>query len=94
MARIERADVLHVARLARLSLTDDEVELFTGQLELILEHAARIEALDTDGVPPTAHPVAVDNVWRDDEPGPCLPVDTVLALAPDPADGRFRVPPP
>ena len=94
MARISRDEVLHVARLARLELTDDEVELFTGQLEAILEHAASIDALDTDGVPPTAHPVIIGNVWRDDEPGPCLPQDEVMRLAPDAHAGRVRVPPP
>ena len=94
MARISREDVLHVARLARLSLSDDEVEVYTPQLEQILEHASRIDALATDDVPPTSHPVEVGNVWREDDPGPCLPVETVLALAPESEAGRVKVPPP
>ena len=94
MARITQADVLHVARLARLSLSAEEVETFTSQLEVILDHAARIDALETGGVPPTAHPVEVGNVWREDEPRPCLSQERALANAPDSEDGRFRVPAP
>jgi aspartyl-tRNA(Asn)/glutamyl-tRNA(Gln) amidotransferase subunit C len=94
MARIERDDVLHVARLARLSLSDEEVETFTAQLGVILDHAGRIDALDTTDVPPTAHPVDVGNVWRDDEPADCLPVEVVLALAPEAEAGKVKVPPP
>ena len=90
--RITRDDVVHVARLARLSLTDDEVDLFTGQLEVILEHAAKVEALDTADVEPTSHPIALENVLRADEPGACLDRDEVLAQAPQAEDGRFRVP--
>ena len=92
MTRISRDDVVHVARLARLALTDEEVERFTGQLEAILEHAAQVSALDTDGVEPTAHPLPLSNVLRPDEPRPCLPRDEVLAAAPAAEDGRFRVP--
>ena len=92
MSRLTRADVEHVAQLARLALTDDEIEHFTGQLEVILEHAAQIAALDTSDVPPTAHPVPIVNVLRADEVRPGLPRDEVLAMAPDSEDGRFRVP--
>ncbi|HEY7136025.1 MAG TPA: Asp-tRNA(Asn)/Glu-tRNA(Gln) amidotransferase subunit GatC [Acidimicrobiia bacterium] len=92
MSRITPDDVSHVARLARLALTADEVERFTGQLEAILEHAAQVSALDTDGVEPTAHPLPLSNVLRPDEPRPCLPRDEVLAAAPAAEDGRFRVP--
>lgn len=91
--RITRADVEHVARLARLALSEEEIERFTGQLGQILDHAARIEALDTARVPPTAHPIPITNVLRPDEPRPGLPRDEVLAMAPDAEDGRFRVPP-
>ena len=94
MPRITRDEVLHVALLARLHLTDTEVDTLTGQLEVILDHAGRIEALDTDGVPPTAHPVEVGNVWREDEPGECLSPEAALANAPDAAGPMFRVPPP
>jgi aspartyl-tRNA(Asn)/glutamyl-tRNA(Gln) amidotransferase subunit C len=92
MSRLTRADVEHVAQLARLALTDDEIEHFTAQLEVILEHAAQIAALDTHDVPPTAHPLPVVNVLRADEVRPSLPRDEVLAMAPASEDGRFRVP--
>lgn len=90
---ISRDDVAHVARLARLSLTDDELERFTHQLGAVLAHAADVEALDVHDVPPTAHPYALVNVTRADEPRPCLDRDEVLAQAPAAEDGRFRVPP-
>ena len=89
---ISRADVAHVAKLARLELTDDELEMFTGQLAAVLEHAADVEALDTEGVPPTAHPLPLQNVFRDDVPRPSLDRDEVLAMAPEAEDRRFRVP--
>jgi aspartyl-tRNA(Asn)/glutamyl-tRNA(Gln) amidotransferase subunit C len=92
MSRLTRADVEHVATLARLALTDDEIEHFTAQLEVILEHAAQIAALDTGDVPPTAHPLPVVNVLRADEVRPSLPRDEVLGMAPASEDGRFRVP--
>jgi len=92
MSRLTRADVEHVAQLARLALTDEEIEHFTGQLEVILEHAAQIAALDTHDVPPTAHPLPLVNVLRADEVRPSLPCDEVLAMAPASEDGRFRVP--
>jgi aspartyl-tRNA(Asn)/glutamyl-tRNA(Gln) amidotransferase subunit C len=90
--RLTRADVEHVAALARLGLTDEEVERLTGELGVILEHAAQVSALDTAGVPPTAHPVPLVNVVRPDEPRPSLPRDEVLAAAPAVEDDRFRVP--
>ena len=89
---ISRADVAHVAKLARLDLTDDELEMFTGQLAAVLDHAADIEALDTEGVPPTAHPLPIENVFRDDVPVRSLDRDEVLAMAPEAEEGRFRVP--
>jgi len=92
MSRINGDDVRHVARLARLDVTDEEVELFTGQLEAVLQHAQDVEALDVADVPPTAHPLPLANVFRDDEPRPGVDRDEVLAMAPDAADGRFRVP--
>lgn len=90
--RITAADVRHVARLARLDVTDDEVELFAGQLAAVLEHAEDVEALDTAGVPPTAHPLPLVNVLRDDKARPSLDRDEVLAMAPASEEGRFRVP--
>jgi aspartyl-tRNA(Asn)/glutamyl-tRNA(Gln) amidotransferase subunit C len=92
MARISREDVVHVARLARLDLTDEEVDRFTDQLGAVLEHAADVASLDTAGVPPTAHPLPLANVLRDDVPGPSLDRDEVLSQAPAAEDGRFRVP--
>jgi aspartyl-tRNA(Asn)/glutamyl-tRNA(Gln) amidotransferase subunit C len=90
---ISRADVEHVAELARLALTDEEIEELTGHLGTILEHAAQVSALDTGDVPPTAHPLPVTNVFRADERRPSLDRDEVLAEAPASEDGRFRVPP-
>ena len=91
-SRITRADVEHVARLARLALSEEEIERFTAQLAQILEHAARIESLDTASVAPTSHPIPIANVMRRDEPRPGLSRDEVLAMAPAAEDGRFRVP--
>jgi aspartyl-tRNA(Asn)/glutamyl-tRNA(Gln) amidotransferase subunit C len=92
---LSRDQVLHVARLARLELTDDEVERFSGELSKVLEHIEKIAELgDLADVPPTSHVVAVDNVLRADESRPSLPVDTALESAPDPALGGFRVPSP
>ena len=90
--KITAADVRHVATLARLDVTDEEVELFAGQLAAVLEHAEDVEALDTAGVPPTAHPLPLVNVLRDDVPRDSLDRDEVLAMAPAAEDGRFRVP--
>jgi aspartyl-tRNA(Asn)/glutamyl-tRNA(Gln) amidotransferase subunit C len=91
---IEREQVLHVARLSRLRLTEAEVERMAGELSGILEHVDRIAALDLDDVPPTSHVVALENALRADEPRPSWPVQRVLEPAPDPADGAFRVPSP
>ncbi|MDQ4133580.1 MAG: Asp-tRNA(Asn)/Glu-tRNA(Gln) amidotransferase subunit GatC [Actinomycetota bacterium] len=91
--RISRDDVAHVARLARLDLADEELDRFTEQLGAVLDHAADVAALDTEGVPPTAHPLPLVNVLRDDTPRPGLDRDEVLAQAPAAEEGRFRVPP-
>lgn len=90
--RITEDDVRHVARLARLDVTDDEVALFAGQLAAVLQHAQDVEALDVADVPPTAHPLPLDNVFRDDVASGSLDRDEVLAMAPAAEDGRFRVP--
>lgn len=89
---IGREDVAHVARLARLALTNDELERFTGQLGQVLAHAADVAALDLSGVAPTAHPLPVRNVLRPDEPRPGLDREEVLDAAPEVEDDRFRVP--
>ncbi|HZD64750.1 MAG TPA: Asp-tRNA(Asn)/Glu-tRNA(Gln) amidotransferase subunit GatC [Acidimicrobiales bacterium] len=93
VARLSPADVAHVARLARLELTEEELEQYTSQLGAVLDYAAEVAALDTSGVPPTAHPLPVHDVLREDRPVPCLPRDQVLGQAPSAEDGQFRVPP-
>jgi aspartyl-tRNA(Asn)/glutamyl-tRNA(Gln) amidotransferase subunit C len=85
-------DVDHVARLARLALTDEERERFARQLPLILEHAARVGQVAAEDVPATSHPVPRANVFRPDTPVPCLSHEDALSTAPDREDGRFRVP--
>ena len=91
---IEREQVLHVAKLARLRLNDAEVEKMAGELSGILDHVDRIAGLELDDVEPTSHVVALENVLRADEPRPSWSRDAVLEQAPDPADGAFRVPSP
>ena len=91
---IDREQVLHVARLARLALSDDEVEAMSRELSGILEHVDKIGELDLEGVDPTSHVIALENVLRADEPRPSWPREQVLEPAPDPADGAFRVPSP
>ncbi len=93
MAQISRDDVAHVARLARLRLTDDELDTFTEQLAKVLDHARDVEALDVADVPPTSHPYPLLNVLRADEPRPTLDREDVLGAAPAAEGGRFRVPP-
>jgi aspartyl-tRNA(Asn)/glutamyl-tRNA(Gln) amidotransferase subunit C len=93
MAKITREEVAHVARLARLDLSDAEVDTFTDQLAKVLDHAADVEALDVADVPPTAHPYPLVNVLRADEPTATLDRADVLAGAPVAEDGQFRVPP-
>ena len=93
MARITRDEVLHVARLARLELTDDEVAKFQAELSDILEAVSKVAALDLADVPPTAHPLEIANAWADDVPRPCLPLDEVFANAPDRDGDYFRTPP-
>lgn len=89
---ISKQDVAHVARLARLELTEQELDQFTGQLAAVLGHAADIEALDIADVPTTAGPAPLSNVLRPDVPVPSLDRDEVLAQAPDVESDRFRIP--
>jgi aspartyl-tRNA(Asn)/glutamyl-tRNA(Gln) amidotransferase subunit C len=91
---IDRVQVLHVARLARLELTDEEVERMIPELSSVLGHVDRIGELDLEGVPPTAHVVEVTNTLRPDEPEPSLPREVVLAPAPAVQDDGFLVPSP
>jgi aspartyl-tRNA(Asn)/glutamyl-tRNA(Gln) amidotransferase subunit C len=90
--RLTREDVAHVARLARLSLGDAELDVYTEQLGAVLDHAEDVAALDLDDVEPTAHPIELVNVLRPDVVAPCLDRQEVLAQAPAVEDGRFRVP--
>ena len=91
---IDRDEVLHVARLARLKLTDAEVETMAVELSTILDHIATITELDLDGVPPTSHVVGAADALRADEPRPSLPREVALAEAPAVSDGGFLVPSP
>jgi len=93
VAGISRDEVLHVARLARLELTDEEVGRFQEQLSDIIEAISKVSELDLTDVPPTAHPLEIENAWAEDEPRPSLPLDDVFANAPDRDDDYFRVPP-
>jgi aspartyl-tRNA(Asn)/glutamyl-tRNA(Gln) amidotransferase subunit C len=90
---ISSDDVLHVARLANLSLSDEEVARISEQLSGILGHVEALSSLDLSDVPPTAHALDVENVTREDRPRPSWPRDEVLSNAPAPQDGAFRVPP-
>ncbi len=91
---IDREQVLHVARLARLELSDEETERMSAELSKVLGHIEKLSALDLTQVQPTAHVVTVDVALRADEPHTSLPRDVALASAPDVADGGFRVPSP
>ena len=91
---ISREQVLHVARLARLRVTDDEIERMSRELSTVLDHIEKISELDLDGVPPTSHVIEVVNVMRPDEPRDSWPPDRVLEAAPDATPAGFRVPTP
>ncbi|MBO8128462.1 MAG: Asp-tRNA(Asn)/Glu-tRNA(Gln) amidotransferase subunit GatC [Peptococcaceae bacterium] len=86
------ADVEHVALLSRLELTPEEKEMYRRQLAKILDYAAKLQELDTENIPPTAHVVPLQNVFREDEVGEHLPPEKVLANAPDREDNFFKVP--
>ena len=90
---ISRDEVLHVARLARLALSDEEVERLGAQLNAILEAVGKVSELDLADVEPTAHPLELVNVWANDDPRESLSVEDALANAPDREGGFFRVPP-
>jgi aspartyl-tRNA(Asn)/glutamyl-tRNA(Gln) amidotransferase subunit C len=89
---ISRAEVAHLARLARLAVSEAELDVFAGQLDVILGAVARVGEVAADDIPPTSHAVPMTNVYRPDELVPCLPRDAVLAGAPDVEDFKFRVP--
>ena len=89
---ITREQVLHVARLARLEIPEDQIESVQAQLGAILEAVSKVSELDLSAVEPTSHPLDLVNVWDKDEPRPSLSTEEALANAPDPAEGAFRVP--
>jgi aspartyl-tRNA(Asn)/glutamyl-tRNA(Gln) amidotransferase subunit C len=91
---LEREQVVHVARLARLSLDEAELSKMAIELSAVLDHVERIRELDLALVPPTSHAVDVAGVMRPDEPQPSLPRDVILAAAPEPVEGGFGVPSP
>ncbi len=92
MASITRAEVSHLARLARLALTDDELDRYAAQLDVILASVARVSEVAADDIPPTSHSVPLTNVFRPDVIGPMLTSEQALSGAPAAEDGRFRVP--
>lgn len=92
MVAISREEVAHLARLARLAVTEDELDTFSGQLDQILQSVARVGEVAASDIPPTSHAVPLTNVFRSDEPRPCLDRDAALAGAPAAEDHRFRVP--
>ncbi len=92
MAAISREEVAHLARLSRLAVTEEELDKFAGQLDVILQSVARIGDVAAEDIKPTSHSVPLTNVYRDDVVQPSLSQEAVLAGAPDVAEGRFRVP--
>jgi aspartyl-tRNA(Asn)/glutamyl-tRNA(Gln) amidotransferase subunit C len=92
MAAISRAEVAHLARLARLAVSEEELDRFAGQLDVILQAVARVGEVAAADIPPTSHSVPLTNVLRDDVETPCLTQAEALSGAPDAFEGRFRVP--
>ncbi|NNU28812.1 Asp-tRNA(Asn)/Glu-tRNA(Gln) amidotransferase subunit GatC [Isoptericola sediminis] len=92
MSTISRDEVARVAALARIELRPDELDRLAGELDVIVESIAKVSQVATPDVPATSHPLPMSNVFRADEPQPALPVDDVLAAAPEAEDGRFAVP--
>jgi aspartyl-tRNA(Asn)/glutamyl-tRNA(Gln) amidotransferase subunit C len=92
MAAISREEVAHLARLSRLAVTEQELDMFAGQLDVILQSVARVGEVTAEDIPPTSHSVPLTNVLREDVAQPSLSQADVLAGAPDAAEGRFRVP--
>jgi aspartyl-tRNA(Asn)/glutamyl-tRNA(Gln) amidotransferase subunit C len=90
---ITREEVLHVAKLARLELSEDEIERLTGELSAILEAVSKVSELDLSDVPPTSHPLELANTWGEDEPRPSLSLDEAFANAPAREGDLFKVPP-
>lgn len=89
--KISRAEVAHVGRLARLALTDQELDALTTEMDAILDYVEQLNALDTEGIVPTAHAVPMENAFREDEPRPGFTTEQALANAPDATESAFRV---
>ncbi|WP_166245150.1 Asp-tRNA(Asn)/Glu-tRNA(Gln) amidotransferase subunit GatC [Paenibacillus turpanensis] len=89
---ITTKDVEHVAKLARLQLSEEEKETFTGQLNAILKYAAKLDTLDTNEIEPTSHVLPLVNVMREDVPRDSWPIEKVMQNAPEEEDGQFKVP--
>jgi len=92
MSAITRDDVAHLARLARIAMTDEELDRLADELDVILGAVARVQEVTAADIPPTSHALPLTNVLRADEPTPSLGADAALAAAPEAEDGRFRVP--
>ncbi|BAL92357.1 putative glutamyl-tRNA amidotransferase subunit C [Actinoplanes missouriensis 431] len=92
MAAISREEVAHLARLSRLAVTEEELDRFAGQLDVILQSVARVGEVAADDIPPTSHSVPLTNVYREDVPAPSLTQEEALSGAPDAYEARFRVP--
>lgn len=92
MPNISRDEVAHLAHLARLAVTEDELTTFAGQLDVILQSVATVGEVAAEDIPPTSHAVPLVNVFREDAPWPCLTQQQALSGAPAADDGRFRVP--
>ncbi|MBQ1012857.1 Asp-tRNA(Asn)/Glu-tRNA(Gln) amidotransferase subunit GatC [Micromonospora sp. M51] len=92
MAAISREEVAHLARLSRLAVTEEELDMFAGQLDVILQAVAQVGEVAAADIPPTSHSVPLTNIFREDVVTPCLTPEDALAGAPDPEDQRFRVP--
>jgi aspartyl-tRNA(Asn)/glutamyl-tRNA(Gln) amidotransferase subunit C len=92
MTSLTRADVEHLARLARLQLAPEELDHYAGQLDVILQSVARVSEVAADDIPPTSHPIPMANVFRDDVVRPGVRRDDIAAAAPAWEDDRFRVP--
>ncbi|MDQ3904737.1 MAG: Asp-tRNA(Asn)/Glu-tRNA(Gln) amidotransferase subunit GatC [Actinomycetota bacterium] len=92
MPTISRGEVAHLARLARLAVTEEELDLFADQLDVILTSVARVSEVATEDIPPTSHAIGLEDVFRGDVPGPCLTQQQALSGAYAAEDGRFRVP--
>ncbi|WIK63666.1 Asp-tRNA(Asn)/Glu-tRNA(Gln) amidotransferase subunit GatC [Gleimia hominis] len=92
MSTISSKEVARVAALAHIALTDEEIDRFAGELDVVAESVAKVSEVAKDDIPATSHPIALENVWREDEVGPTLDREETLKSAPEPQDGMFRVP--